>query len=213
MENGVLVLVFVLAGQLSQLNDRYSGAGQSPPPANNAPANAPDSSVIPILESPPAETSLPSNSQPAGTVRDPYGSNAAPPGSGSSRSTLFDGAGSSRATSPPPGYGSLPASNSTTAPAAPATTASGPKPSALMRAMLTPPSGARLPGQPLTLTDVVAGGQTRSEQALRVEAYWDLCSSVADYYLGVREQQELQRLRTIVPQAVQHSSRRKGNWL
>ena len=67
--------------------------------------------------------------------------------------------------------------------------------------MLTPPPGARLPGQPLTLTDVVAGGQTRSEQTLRVEAYWDLCSSVADYYLGVREQQELQRLRTIVPQA------------
>jgi hypothetical protein len=49
--------------------------------------------------------------------------------------------------------------------------------------------------------EVVAGGQSRSDQALRVEAYWDLCSSVADYYLGVLEQQELQRLRTIIPQA------------
>ena len=57
MESGVLVFVLLLAGQLSQLNDRYSGAnGQSPPPANNAAAGDPDSSVIPILESPPAET-------------------------------------------------------------------------------------------------------------------------------------------------------------
>jgi hypothetical protein len=71
----------------------------------------------------------------------------------------------------------------------------------LMRAMLAPPAGARLPGQPVRLTEVVAGGHSRPEQALRVEAYWDLCSSVADYYLGVREQQELQRLRTEIPQA------------
>jgi hypothetical protein len=51
------------------------------------------------------------------------------------------------------------------------------------------------------LAEVVAGGQSRSDQSQRIEAYWDLCSSVADYYLGVREQQELQRLRTLLPQA------------
>jgi hypothetical protein len=67
--------------------------------------------------------------------------------------------------------------------------------------MLAPPNGALLAGRPITLTEVVAGGQSRSDQALRVEAYWDLCSSVADYYLSVHEQQELQRLRTEIPQA------------
>jgi hypothetical protein len=67
--------------------------------------------------------------------------------------------------------------------------------------MLTPPAGAQLSGQQVTLTEVVAGGQSRAEQALRVEAYWDLCSSLADYYLGLREQQELRQLRTLVPPA------------
>jgi hypothetical protein len=69
-----------------------------------------------------------------------------------------------------------------------------------MRTMLTPPAGAQLSGQQVTLAEVVAGGQSRPEQALRVEAYWDLCSSVADYYLGLREQQELRQLRNLVRQ-------------
>jgi hypothetical protein len=201
MESGAIVLLLVLAGQLSQLNDRYS-TGQSLPPANNAPANTPDTSVIPIIESPSAEVSSPpATGQPTGTIGDPYGSSTAPAGGGTSRSNPFGGASSNGAISPPPGYGSAAArSNPTNAPAATATTTSGPKPSALMRAMLTPPADARLPGQPVTLAEVVASGQSRSDQAQRIEAYWDLCSSVADYYLGAREQQELQRLRTIVSQ-------------
>jgi hypothetical protein len=69
----------------------------------------------------------------------------------------------------------------------------------MMRAMLTPPAGSRLSGQQVALADVVASGTIRGEQALRVEAYWDLCSSVADYYLGLREQEELQRLRVLLP--------------
>jgi hypothetical protein len=70
-----------------------------------------------------------------------------------------------------------------------------------MRSLLTPPVQSRLAGQPVTLAEVVSIGQSRAEQALGVEAYWDLCSGVADYYLGLREQQELQRLRALVPQA------------
>lgn len=69
-----------------------------------------------------------------------------------------------------------------------------------MREMLSPPQGSRLVGRPTTLQEVVAGAQNRSEQTLRVDAYWDLCSSVADYYLGLREQEELRRLRTQVQQ-------------
>jgi hypothetical protein len=49
------------------------------------------------------------------------------------------------------------------------------------------------------LADVVAGAASRAEQTQRVEAYWDLCSSVADYYLGLREQDELRRLIATVP--------------
>jgi hypothetical protein len=69
----------------------------------------------------------------------------------------------------------------------------------MMRAMLTPPRDSRLAGQPVTLEAVVAGASSRAEQTQRVEAYWDLCSSVADYYLGLREQEELRRLRSLVP--------------
>jgi hypothetical protein len=44
------------------------------------------------------------------------------------------------------------------------------------------------------LVDVISSGRTRNEQTQRIEAYWDLCSSVADYYLSVREQEELRGL-------------------
>jgi hypothetical protein len=65
----------------------------------------------------------------------------------------------------------------------------------MMRAMLAAPQGARLTGQPVRLAEVVAGASSRADQTQRIDAYWDLSSSVADYYLGVREQDELQRLR------------------
>jgi hypothetical protein len=47
--------------------------------------------------------------------------------------------------------------------------------------------------------DVVAGAASRPEQSHRVEAYWDLCSSVADYFLGLGEQEDLRRLRSMLP--------------
>jgi hypothetical protein len=51
----------------------------------------------------------------------------------------------------------------------------------------------------MTLSEIVAGATARAEQTHRVEAYWDLCSSVADYYLGLREQEEMRRLRSLAP--------------
>jgi hypothetical protein len=68
----------------------------------------------------------------------------------------------------------------------------------MMRAILTAPSGAKLPGRPVSLSEVVSSASSRQEQLRRIDAYWDLCSAVADYYLGVREQDELQRLRGAV---------------
>ena len=147
---------------------------------------------------------------------DRYGS---PPDQGSSTVVQPPISGSRRSqVSPPPAF----APNSTTAAeasgdVAPATRPNAPvappatspvdstkparaiKPSTLMRSMLAAPSGSRLTGRPVRLAEVLAGASTRQDQSRRVEAYWDLCSSVADYYLGVREQDELQRLRPSVP--------------
>ncbi len=78
---------------------------------------------------------------------------------------------------------------------------SGLKPSAMMRAMLSPPMGSQLRGRPVSLMEVISSGRNRAEQSQRVDAYWDMCSSVADYYLGLREQDELRKLRTYLQQA------------
>jgi hypothetical protein len=86
-----------------------------------------------------------------------------------------------------------------TAPPASAATMDGIKPSALMRDMLKVPTGSQLRGRSIGLVEVVATATSRAEQTQRVEAYWDLCSSVADYYLGLREQEELQRLVAAAP--------------
>jgi hypothetical protein len=51
----------------------------------------------------------------------------------------------------------------------------------------------------MSLAEVVATAGSRAEQTQRVEAYWDLCSSVADYYLGLREQEELRQLVAAAP--------------
>lgn len=68
------------------------------------------------------------------------------------------------------------------------------KSAVMMQAMLTPPPGSQLRGEAVRLGEVVSSGRTRNEQTQRIEAYWDLCSSVADYYLSVREQEELRGL-------------------
>ncbi len=68
------------------------------------------------------------------------------------------------------------------------------KSSLMMQAMLTAPLGSQLRGEPVRLIEVVSAGSTRNEQTQRIEAYWDLCSSVADYYLSVREEEELRKL-------------------
>ncbi len=64
-------------------------------------------------------------------------------------------------------------------------------PTALMRGMLRAPSNSRLSGQAIRLEEVVSGADSRSDQTQRINAYWDLCSSTADYYLGLSEEVEL----------------------
>lgn len=81
-------------------------------------------------------------------------------------------------------------SNQTSASVSSATGANQTKPAQLMRFMLQPPSGAQLSGRSVALADVVRGASSRREQTERIIAYWDLSAAVADYYLGLREQQE-----------------------
>ncbi len=63
-----------------------------------------------------------------------------------------------------------------------------------MQAILSAPRDSQLRGEPIALVRVIDGAKSRDEQTQRVEAYWDLSSSVADYYLGLRERDELSRL-------------------
>jgi hypothetical protein len=60
--------------------------------------------------------------------------------------------------------------------------------------MLAAPPGNQLRGEQVRLIEVISTGGSRTDQTQRVEAYWDLCSSVADYYLGLREQEELRKI-------------------
>ncbi len=64
----------------------------------------------------------------------------------------------------------------------------------LMRDALKAPRGTQLSGAGIALADVVRAAGTRSEQSESIAAYWDLCSAVADYYLSLYEQAELERL-------------------
>ncbi len=72
-------------------------------------------------------------------------------------------------------------------------------PQGIISAMLAAPANSELRGSPLTLAEVVAGAPSRGDQSRRIDAYWDLCASVADYYLGLREAEELRRLQRRLP--------------
>ncbi|TWT99701.1 hypothetical protein Pla108_06440 [Botrimarina colliarenosi] len=65
----------------------------------------------------------------------------------------------------------------------------------MLEKMLRPRSDSKLSGTPMSLTSVVSSAASREEQARRVDAYWSLTSAVADYYLGLAEVGEMDRLR------------------
>jgi hypothetical protein len=68
----------------------------------------------------------------------------------------------------------------------------GGKPTAVMYSILQSPSAAQLPGQKVTLSEVVGTTPSRQEQTECVILYWELSSTVANHYLALREQQVLQ---------------------
>jgi hypothetical protein len=189
----------LLLGQVNATNDPYGPVGQAQPPTTttNSATDATGGGLVDILETSPGATGGQAPSQPSSRSTTPFGASSSPPGDGAAVQQPGGSTLSPQRTAPPPGYEfqAQPPQRSAAQPnQAPAL-----KPSAMMRAMLTPPSDSRLAGEPITLVEVVAGATSRAEQTHRVEAYWDLCSSVADYYLGLREQEEMRRLRSLVP--------------
>src|SRR4029078_8167667 len=105
----------------------------------------------------------------------PYGT-APPPGFGNQPTGSPPKQAPSSAYQSPPGFptdtGAPPAQPAAASPAA-----------TLLQSMLMAPRDSQLRGEPVSLMQAVSSGRTRSEQTQRVDAYWDLCSSVADYYL------------------------------
>jgi hypothetical protein len=71
----------------------------------------------------------------------------------------------------------------------------------MMQAMMTIPQTSRLSGEWVKLDEIVSSASPRGDQSKQIEAYWDLCSSIADYFLGLREQDEIRRLRGLFPNA------------
>jgi hypothetical protein len=206
MTGHLLAIGFVLAGQVSSGLDQYpasNGSGLQAPMSAGLDRNSGDNSRLQVIGDGEADSSSRSGSTLSTGAVDPYGpadiKTTTAPTSGSSRSLGGANSASPNTASPPP-YTGVPASrNPSAGTTAPIASGAEIKPSALMRSMMTPPRGSQLSGRPTALAEVVANATSRAEQTQRVEAYWDLCSSVADYYLGLREQEELRQLIATVP--------------
>jgi hypothetical protein len=196
-------LGFVIASQVGGAGERYpppdfSGKAASGTKRNTAPAS---NDVTPINSAAPPSaksTAAPLNS---GTADSAASSPYAPRTLGSANQPQMNAAsppaGAGQFQSPPPNSQSQPNFLSDP-PATSAQPANGLTPTSMMRAMLSPPAGSQLRGDKVQLLEVISTGRSRNEQTQRVEAYWDMCSSVADYYLGLRELDEFKKLGTYV---------------
>lgn len=200
------IVAVLLVGQVGGTGGRYPTSGNTNPfsPTNQSDGaagnagerigNPADTRVAP-LSSPtaPGASAAPGVSPPPNRAATPYGTPTNTPATspGSGGMNLLQSGGGAAA----PNSGTYPwGTGQSTAPAGNASSAS--RAAGMMRAMLlVAPTGSRLPGTPISLADAVSSASSREEQSARVEAYWDLCSSVADYYLGVREQSELAKAR------------------
>jgi hypothetical protein len=205
-----MVIVLALMSQLGAASDRF----QPPPraaaqPGSNAAAagNNSGSGFSTNSAAPAAGGGAPRNfAAPSGNGADPYSGSAPQDRSGNSQTVpLIDSSTptTSRQTQPPPSnyQGSANPLSGSSASSSAGQQSGGLKPAAMMRAMLTAPRDSQLPGNPVGLMEVLSSAVSRPDQTQRVEAYWDMCTSAADYYLALRERDELQRLRSFVPQA------------
>lgn len=195
MLRSLVVIVLMLIGQIGGAQGRYDDR----PTIGQAAATG----ITPITPITPLnnQTSPAANGSSRNPAASPSGSpyNPSRPSgfSGQPMNPAFNSgssqaAGSRSQSQPPPGYQVQPSfqgDSLTVGQQAPS------QASLMMKEMLTPRNDSQLRGEPVRLVDVIGSGRTRNEQTQRVEAYWDLCSSVADYYLGLREPTSCERLR------------------
>jgi hypothetical protein len=227
MSTLVLFIGALLTGQVSQppADSRYSGSGgvyplaidrgaaTSLPNGNNSNTSA--GALAQPINGSTSGTQLPGPPERLGSAYS--GSSATVPPLGSASGPLGGeysavGSSSSSGTAPlsgsnsfaPIGSSATPLTNGT-APRSnpPAVASSGGvlKPTGMMRAMMEPHANSRLSGEWISLEEIIIESSPRGDQARQIEAYWDLCSSVADYFLGLREQEEIRRLRGLFPNA------------
>ncbi|WP_197527410.1 hypothetical protein [Pirellulimonas nuda] len=159
--------------QQPSAESRYGG---QPPRAN--PAGQPSANVL-TRDQPPAPMAggQPPATAPAAALQPPPSMYGQSPGPRTNVAATSNGP-----ASPPANNGG-----------GPQTTDLGP--TKLMGEMMIPPSESQLTGVSISLAEAVRTARTKDARSLRIDAYWDLCSSVADYYLGLREQKELGKLR------------------
>jgi hypothetical protein len=196
------VIGLVLAGQVNSASDRYpSSGGRQSAATNQSDGRANPTNLVPLIGSQRPGTQSPAESdrQDSGSA-DPYTAQNQPGVAGPPAYPLGNSGPSSRqgVSPPPPLSGFQVPSDSPSGNSLAGQPTAGMRPAAMMRDMLTPPRDSRLSGESVPLVEVVSGATSRLEQSQRVDAYWDLCSSVADYYLGLREQAELRQLQPTV---------------
>src|SRR4051794_3119800 len=193
MYSALIVVALMLANQVGGADNRYPGGATGQQGATTTSPGSAPASITPLGNpaSPSAiggarnTASSPSSSPYAPSRPSVFNSQPTTPGMNPNRGPANTGQ-----PQPPPGYSqnSFLTNESASPPQPPS------KSAAMMQAMLAQPHNSQLPGDSVRLVEVVSTGRTRNEQTQRIEAYWDLCSSVADYYLSVREQDELRSL-------------------
>lgn len=189
----IALIVALMGVQVASAQDRYLPSSDSPgsesvvPPIEANEANA--------GQQPPFQNSLPAGSLPPSATADPQSpaTSTSPP---LERSVL-----PAAPTAPPSATGNSSPLNGFQRPGdfqsggnAGASQPAGPRPSVIMLDIMKPPHDSQLVGTTIPLIDVLAGAGSRAEQARRIDEYWDLCASIAEYYLALRQRVELQRL-------------------
>lgn len=169
---------------------------------DSPPSNEPLESLGDLLNEPPksAPATDSTTAPPAGNstyrtaTNNPVGSSTSPP-----ERHLPNAQTSESSTSPYRPTTPFTSSTASSTAVPPTTHRSTSAPTELIEAILTKPADSQLEGNPVRLRQIVQGASSRAEQSARVEAYWDLCSAVADYYLGLTEQKELAALQQQMP--------------
>ncbi|RIK76019.1 MAG: hypothetical protein DCC67_14485 [Planctomycetota bacterium] len=186
MQAIVTVLALALGGQIAQ-DGRYTQEGPDAPPT----AATADTPAAPAAELSVTNSALPqagaaaAGSQPVSQQEDSL-ENPADPASASP--LVFQ----------PPAVENEPTIAEAPAQAAGESSvlaAQGPKPSDVMRALMTPPQSGQLAGAATSLSEVVREARSRQDQTERAKAYWDLSAAVGEYYLALLEESELAVLR------------------